>query len=336
MTLKALSQELGLSITTVSDALKDPPVGYVAPQTRERVQQAAARLGYRPNIHARRLVTQRATNLVGIYSSVIPSYELQLEKLNAIQRALAAHGYEQSLALGGVDTFARLARQNPAGMVIFNWGNPHSFADSFLHPETQVVVLDNPSPLLPQADRVHFDRGENTRLAVQHLLSLGHRHLGVFLNPDHWPEGERGRGVQMALASVGLGPEAVTFYRLKGLAGYEMGQEIAEEWLADPRRPSGMVLLNDETAAGFVTCLQQAGVPVPQAVSVVGHDNRPWGAHLSVPLTTVTHPTTEIAEAAVTLLLERLSGAPTGAPRCITIRSELVLRATTAPPPEGA
>jgi DNA-binding LacI/PurR family transcriptional regulator len=336
MTLKELAKELGLSVTTISDALKDNPSGYVAPQTRERVRQAAARMGYRPNVHARRLVTQRAANVVGIYSSVMPTYELQLEKLNAVQRALAAQGYEQNLAMGDIEVFARLARQNPAGMVIFNWTDVSLPAESYLHPDIHVVVADNPEPVVPLADQVVFDRSENTRLATQHLLERGHRRLGVFLNPDHWPNGERGLGIQKALTAFRLGTEAVTFYETHTPASFETGQYVAKQWLADTRRPTGMVLLNDETSAGFITRVQTAGVRVPQDVSVVGHDSRPWSAHLSVPLTTVTHPTEEIAQAAVDLLLERLTGAYSGAARRITIGSELVLRASTAPPSEGA
>lgn len=336
MTLKELSKELGLSVTTISDALKETPSGYVAPQTRERVQAAAARLGYRPNLHARRLVTQRASNVVGIYSHVVPTYELQLTKLNAVQKTLAAQGYEQNLAIGGIETFGRLARQNPAGLVVFNWGNALPTLEAYLHPETQLVVLDNHTALPAHADLVSFDRTANTRLATQHLLERGHRRLGVFLPQDHWPEGERGRGVQAALTAFGLELSAVRHYSTSTSASYETGRLVAEQWLADTRRPTGMVLLNDETAAGFLTRVQAAGVRVPEEVSVVGHDNRAWSPHLSVPLTTVTHPAQEIAEAAVTLLLERLTGTYSGPSRKITVGSELVLRASTAPPSEGA
>lgn len=336
MTLKQLSKELGLSVTTISDALKETPSGYVAPQTRERVQAAAAQLGYRPNLHARRLVTQRATNVVGIYSGVVPTYELQLTKLNAVQKALAAQGYEQNLALGGAEAFGRLARQNPAGLVVFNWGNALPTLEPYLHPETQLVILDNRTALPPHADLVCFDRAENTRLATQHLLELGHRRFGIFLNPDHWPHGERGRGVERALAAFGLDRAAVRYYPTGFPAGFETGKLVAQQWLADTHRPTGMVLLNDETCAGFLTDLHAAGVRVPEEVSVVGHDNRAWSSHLSVPLTSVTHPAQQLAEAAVALLLERLTGTYSGPSREITIGSELVLRASTAPPPEGA
>jgi DNA-binding LacI/PurR family transcriptional regulator len=342
MTLKELSQELGLSVTTISDALKDTPSGYVAPQTRERVQAAAARLGYRPNLHARRLVTQRATNVVGIYSSVMPTYELQLTKLNAVQKALAAQGYEQNLAIGGPEAFGRLARQNPGGLVVFNWPGSHTIDESallaYVHPETQLAFLDiAPTSNSNSAkDRVVFNRRGNTQLAAQHLFELGHRRLGVFLDPDQAPRDERSQGIQEAQAAFGLTSEAITYYDTGTFASYETGRLVAEQWLADTHRPTGMVLLNDETAAGFLTRVQAAGVRVPSDVSVVGHDNRAWSPHLSVALTTVTHPAEKIAEAAVALLLERLTGTYSGPPREITMGSELVLRASTAPPSEGA
>jgi DNA-binding LacI/PurR family transcriptional regulator len=342
MTLKTLSQELGLSVTTISDALKDTPSGYVAPQTRERVQAAAARLGYRPNLHARRLVTRRATNVVGIYSNIMPTYELQLTKLNAVQRALAAQGYEQNLAIGGVEALGRLARQNPAGLIVFNWPGGQGIEEKLLlspiHHETQVVLLDVAPQEASAQNRVIFDRCANTRLATQHLLELGHRRLGIFLDPDHLPRGERARGVHQALSAFGLREDAVRFYETGTFAGFDTGRLIAEQWLAerDSDRPTGLVLLNDETSAGFLTRVQTAGIRVPDDVSVVGHDNRAWSPHLSVPLTTVTHPAEKIAEAAVALLLERLTGTYSGPSREITIGSELVLRASTAPPSEGA
>jgi LacI family transcriptional regulator len=90
MTLKSLSQQLNLSVTTVAEALKDEPTIHLSPATRERVRQAADDLGYRPNVHARRLVKRRADDVVGLFCSNLAAGGTGMEKLTALQKWLTA------------------------------------------------------------------------------------------------------------------------------------------------------------------------------------------------------------------------------------------------------
>jgi LacI family transcriptional regulator len=117
------------------------------------------------------------------------------------------------------------------------------------------------------------------------------------------------------------------------MSDYANGERLAEAFLRRERRPTGMVVLNDQTAAAFMARLIATGIQIPADLSVVGHDNQPWGAYLPVPLSTVTHPYEELAEAAAGMVSDRLSGKETGPPRRLTLSSELIVRASCAPPP---
>jgi DNA-binding LacI/PurR family transcriptional regulator len=349
MTLRELSKQLNLSITTVSDSLKDRPSGYVSLTTRERVRREAARLGYQPNVHARRLVKQRAENVVTLFAAMLPDYVLFLNKALAVQRAVSGLGFEVTLAFGHrnvsdtVEMFAAVCRQRPAAIIAFTAllmarltpqeaDTLRLLAQDYIEAGGHFILLDDIVDL--PGDRILFDRRLNTGLAARHLLEIGHRRLGIYLESGKWPDGERGLGIRDALHDFGVAPESVRVYKAKNIAGYETGAVLFEEYFADApaNRPTGLVLLNDETAAGFLTAAREAGVRIPEEVSVVGHDNHPWGAHLTVPLTTVTHPYEKIAEAAAHLAYQRITGAETGPSHTIVIGSELVKRASTAPP----
>jgi DNA-binding LacI/PurR family transcriptional regulator len=265
-------------------------------------------------------------------------------KIRALQDHLIAHGYEVPLMVGSLraphrdaELMAAVCRQRPAALV-WLFARP---VDAVLAEQAQryvdeggvLVTMDHATEL--PGDQVVFDRSENTYLAVAHLLSLGHRQIGLFLGPDNWPQSPRAEGVRRACAEWSLDPDGLDLFELPGMSDYANGERLAEALLRRARRPTGMAILNDQTAAAFMSRVLATGVRVPDDLSVVGHDNQPWGAYLAVPLTTVTHPLELLAEAAARMVHERLSGEETGPPRRLVISSELVVRQSTAPPGRG-
>jgi DNA-binding LacI/PurR family transcriptional regulator len=344
-TLRDLAQHLQLSVTTVSDALKEHPVGYVAPQTRERVRAAARQFGYQPNVHARRLVKCRAEGVVGIFSATLPPVGPGMLKIRALQDHLIAYGYEVPLMVGSLraphrsaELMAALCRERPAALVwLFAREVEADLAEQaqrYVREGGILVTMDHSTDL--PGDQVVFDRAGNTYLAVHHLLSLGHRQIGLFLGADNWPESPRADGVRRACREWDVDPGRLHLFELPGMSDYANGERLAGEFLRRNPRPTAMTILNDQTAAAFMARVMAAGVRIPEELSVVGHDNQPWGAYLAVPLTTVTHPLELLAEAAARMLHERLSGQETGQPRRLVITSDLVRRASTAPPGDPA
>lgn len=348
MTLKQLSHELNLSVTTVAEALKDEPTIHLAPATRERVRRAADELGYRPNVHARRLVKRRADDVVGLFCSNLASGGAGMAKLTALQNRLTVLGFEVPMMLGSTEAphrhgelFAALCRTQPAALVwlFSSWSDTPDLgghARDYVHRGGILVCLDKETDL--PADNVVFDREQNSYLPTRHLLDLGHRRIGLFLDRDQWPESPRADGVRRALREAGLenDPGALTVFTPGVNPGYSAGETVADAFLAMPadRRPTGMVLLNDATAASFLSRMHDAGVRVPEDVSVVGHDDMPGAAYFAVPLTTVTHPIEGVADAAAKIVRARLQGGEGGGPhRRVLVGSEMVLRRSTGAPP---
>lgn len=353
LTIRELASHLNLSPTTVSDALKEEPTGYVASATRDRIRREAHRLGYRPNLHARRLTRRRADNVAVLFSALGWFQGSLPAKVIEIQDALSADGFEVTFhraihpeTPAALEALASFIGQRPA-LLLLNAHLPEigplfEEATRYVADGGALIVFDD--TLLPETrallpangwDEVVFDRQGNTRLATEYLLSLGHRRLGLFLNPENWPGGERAIGAREALVAAGGDPERdFTVYPVKTIAGFKTGSDIGDHWLKEPAatRPTGMVLLNDETATGFISRVRAAGFEVPGDVSVVGHDAMPWSEHLAVPLTTVTHPTAGIASAVVEAARTRLKLGADVPTRRIVIGSELIVRASSAPP----
>jgi DNA-binding LacI/PurR family transcriptional regulator len=182
-----------------------------------------------------------------------------------------------------------------------------------------------------------FDREQNTYLAAHHLFQLGHRRIGLFIDRDQWPDSPRADGVRRAFSEAGIVVDrnTLTVFSADVGPGYGAGESVADDYLELPvsERPTGMVLLNDSTAASFLSRMRDAGVRVPEDVSVVGHDNSPGAAYLSVPLTTVTHPWEEVAHAAADVVRVRLKEGDTGPKRRVYVSSDLVVRRSTGVPP---
>ncbi|MDX1933881.1 MAG: LacI family DNA-binding transcriptional regulator [Capsulimonadales bacterium] len=337
ITLRDIAERMNLSVTTVADALKDRPNVRVAPATREAVRQEAARLGYQPNVFARRLVNRRAGNLIGLVSKRFSGYHIRERQYTQLHCALAETEYElafvsaahQERLAEAVNGFLRL---QPAALLwATEWKDPPALEAAlteYIEAGGIVVSFDDDRDV--PCDSVVFDEIEHAELAMRHLLELGHRFIGVGL--DEWPHGLHAQGVFRALTACGLDPERhLRFYPSGDWHDFEDGTATAEAWLAQADRPAAMSLFNDRKAAGFIRRVTDAGVRVPEDVSVIGHDNENFCPYLATPLTTVTRFESLIVETALELLRDRLERRYVGPPRRRVIRSRVIVRASTAP-----
>ncbi|RYG35732.1 LacI family transcriptional regulator [bacterium] len=191
-----------------------------------------------------------------------------------------------------------------------------------------VVSYFNPIPL--DVDQVIFDEEHSTRLAVEHLIELGHRSIGFCTHGEFDRESYRCRGFLKAMADAGL--PAPDEFLIPGGQYEEGGCEIAHRFVALENRPTALHIVNDSQVSGFVAELDRLGFRVPQYVSVVGTDDIAAARYNWVPITTVSVPSREIAESVVELLESRIRGGYTGEPRTQHLRGKLMVRATTAPP----
>ncbi len=360
VTLKELAARLNLSDTTVSDALGARASVRVSEATRKRVREEAVRLGYQPNVHARRLLQRRVDGMTPVFVSEIPAYATYLlERAHHLQNRLAALGYDAPLIIGrsGAPEATRkqvmsLCGQRPAGIV---WMGMTWFGkelqptfEHYSQSGGELVCLDwQQDEVAPRgASVVQFDRHHNSYMVTKHLVELGHRSLGVFLGPNSGDAAvtpvtaathPRVKGVLQACEESNAAGENVRlrWFESSLFPGTRAGVAVAEKFLALPQtqRATGMVLLNDRTAMAFIARVQRDGIRVPEDVSVVGHDDEELSAFFPVPLTTISHPHLALAEASADLMHRRLIGQKENLSPVTMVRGELRIRASTAPPP---
>lgn len=341
-TISDVAIAAGVTKATVSYALSGKR--QVTPRTLELVLQAARELGYSPNLHAQNLSNGLASKTISLFTVRLDTPQ-SLQKARKIQDLLRAAGYDCALhGYGDYNEFNpvdqttlinTLRRQRPRAILCeINGLEKETLEEMARYREEGGIVVAYDSGTELPCDQVIFDRESNTYQAVRHLTELGHRHIGLFVPaPVPLSTGNcvRVKGLAKALAEVGekLRPEWI----FSGYTLEEGGIRLAVKFLKLPvaQRPTAMAIVNDYAAIAFMLELERAGVRVPRDLSVVGHDDSPMSRIFSVPLTTMSHPVTEVAQAVTDLLLARLKepGINSPAPwRSVTIQGQLHVRSS--------
>jgi DNA-binding LacI/PurR family transcriptional regulator len=325
-----VARAAGVSHQTVSRVLNDHPS--VRPETRERVQAAIAQLGYRRNPIARALVTRRthtigvlapASNLFGPASLVI-----------AVEQAARSHGWYVSLASlsdfdppsvdGAIDHF--LGQQVDGLVVVAPVPSAVEACSAAALGVPTVMVATDAQPSAG-FDVVAIDQEEGARLAVRHLLGLGHRTVTHLAGPEDWLDAAaRLRGWRVELTAAGASMPEVMVGDWSADSGYRAGGDL----VAGGELPTALFAANDLMAIGLVRALVESGVSVPEQVSVVGFDDIDATGFLLPPLTTVRQDLVTLGRLGVERLLARIAGAEPGDP--VRQPPELVVRASTAAP----
>jgi DNA-binding LacI/PurR family transcriptional regulator len=170
------------------------------------------------------------------------------------------------------------------------------------------------------------DQRRGAQLAVEHLIAQGHRQIGHVSGPPDWTDGaERAEGWRNALRTAGLPDALLLEGDWSAGSGYQIGRRLAET-----RSATAIFVGNDQMALGLLRAFAEAGVRVPDDVSVVGFDDQPESGYFTPPLTTVRQDFEELGRRCMDIMLKEIEA---GAPVSSTIVTpELVLRASTAPP----
>lgn len=314
----------GVSHQTVSRVLNDFPG--IRPETRDRVIAAIEELGYRRNLSARALVTGR-TQTIGMIGPLIPDIG-PLSTLHAIERSARAVGLHtlmtsadanpdsvgqavEFLVGRGVDGIALVAQQQ-------------SIADVVRAMRIDVPVIHLLTGGEPRGEAASIDQRAGARLALEHLIGLGHTRIQHVTGPPTYTEAQLRRDEYLNVVAAKRLP------RLDVLVG---------DWTADSGYAAGTRLdptatavfcANDQMAFGLIHALADSGRSVPQDVSVVGFDDTSEARHSLPPLTTVRQNFAEVGRLAVDLIVARLAGEDTSHTR--QLMPELVVRDTVAPP----
>ena len=345
-TIQDVAAALGMHKSTVSLALSGK--GNISSKTRARVLATTQELGYEPNPLAQRLANGHRNPTVCIFSGVL-DVGLATEKILMIQKEMSARSFETPIytcpePADGADTsqaalLKNLCRQRPRAIICAaSMLDPSVFGELEAYQKTGGIVISYDVPVPVSCDQVVFDREDNAYQAAHHLLRHGHRRLGIGMSntapwlsgPSDGPQSFRLHGFGRALEEFAVPVRPEWCFRT---AAYEQGgAEMARQFLHMAERPTGLCIINDYVALAFMVEVIRAGVRIPHDVSVVGHDDQPIAAYCPTPLTSVSHPTHQIARAVVALLLDRLAGSQEP-PKTVVIRGKLMTRASVSAPP---
>ncbi|HEV2798135.1 MAG TPA: LacI family DNA-binding transcriptional regulator [Nocardioides sp.] len=324
-----VAERAGVSHQTVSRVLNDASL--VKEETRLRVLAAIEELGYRRNFAARLLATNRSRR-IGMVTAHLALHGPSMIAL-AVQEAGQDQGYDVSLI--GLPEFSfealqaavdRLIDQAVEAIVV---AVPHRDAVEMtrsLQLSIPVVMVQGVVSTAGQELSAGIDQEAGAKLAVGHLLDLGHRHVAHVSGPPEWIEAhERSAGWRAAHDERGLlpGPELVGDWSSD--SGHAAGLRIAQ----DPD-VTAVFAGNDFMALGLLHALHESGRRVPDDVSIVGFDDVPQSAYYWPSMTTVAQDFSELGRRALTVALaavHRDEGTSVD-----LIEPTLVVRGSTAAP----
>ena len=305
-------------------------------ETRDRVLAAAADLGYKPNLLARGLRGSRSSLIGVIARDVSDPFHIQvLQGINEVTRAR-----EFRLFLGHVDyrpdvalTYGSMFERSHAdGIIVLG-----DLIDGARTLADHVAVLGGVSDRVgPGAfPGVYADSFEGTRLALEHLWDLGHRHIVCISDPATEDQRLRTNLYEAFMREHGLGhlAEAYPIGQPDPEPSYRLGLELFARD-ADRPLPTAVYATSDTIAIGLLRAAYQTGVAIPGQVSVIGFDNIAIAAYTVPPLTTVSQSGVEMGRRAAHLLLDIIEAGEAGDPvRDVVIEPTLIVRDSTAPPP---
>ena len=339
VTLQSLAQHLGLSTTTVSVVVNDAPAAQGIPRkTRDRILEAAKTLQYRPNYMARSLRGTRSMS-VGILAPETSEGYLTLVMYGVEQHLLnahylyykASHHYQQAL----VDEYARMLVERAVdGLLLINTPMPRDI-------QVPVVSIAGDDHL-PGLTHIMLDHHHAAVLALSHLRDLGHTRIafmrGQSFNSDSEP---RWNSIVTAARELGMeiDPRLIVQLDMNTWSPC-MGYGPVREFVHRTRDFTALLCFNDLAAMGAIRALHDAGIHVPEEVSVIGFDDITGAAYGIPSLTTVRQPLEEMGRLAAATLLERIKNPDRELRSEITLQPSLVLRESTAarhaPPPFAA
>jgi LacI family transcriptional regulator len=329
-----VAREAGVSHITVSRVINGHPS--VRPETRARVEAAIRKLGYRRNSVARALKSRRSST-IGVVITGTELFELP-RILRGVETAAKQAGYWVSLASWEgesgtrdlVESLQRLTDQSVEAIAVITDRPAAVEALTSLVFGVPVAVVMSGSVPHPDLSFVEVDQELGARLAVRHLLDLGHRRIAHLTGALRTFDARaRVAGWQAELAADGAeGP------MLEGDFTAESGFRLTGELCAaDAGLPTAIFAGNDQMAMGVLAALAERGVRVPQDVSLVGFDDMKGAGYLVPALTTVRQDLDHLGRSAIELLLRMVRGQQAAQER---ITPELVVRRSTAAPRPGS
>jgi len=328
LSLKKLAERLGLAPATVSLVINRSPVADTIPQaTKDRVFAAARKYSYRPNFYARSLRTRRSFTIGVIVPEVSEGYAAAV--MSGIEEYLLQEGYFYFVASHRhradlIDEYPRLLLDRSVdGLIAVDTPWNHNLS-------VPVVTVSGHNNVKGVTNIVlNHDRA--AELALKHLRHLGHRKI-AFLKGQEFSSDTEARWTSIAKAArrLGIPIKAKRVAQLEGESpSPEVGRIATKKLLHHGHDFTALFTFNDISAFGAIRALRDAGIRVPEDVSVVGFDDIQNAAYQNPGLTTVRQPLREMGRAAAEILLRRIHRPGSELRGRHVVEPELVVRETT-------
>ena len=330
-TQRQIAEESGVSRTTVSLVLNDVPDVRISPETRQRIIEVARRLNYYPDAAARTLVSGR-THTIGFVLCQSPDRVFAdaflPEVLRGVGDAVQENGFRVLIHsvedVTAPEAYIGLVREKHTDGIILSGPRsddeqlPRLKAEGF----PMVLLGQLPGSDIPFVD---VDNVDAARQAVEHLVGLGHRRIGIITNAplEYTAARDRLAGYRQALEKAGLVFD-------EGLVRYgdfreESGCVAMNQLLDLPEPPTAVFVACDLVAFGALVAIKERGLTIPDDIALVGFDDVPLAHYVDPPLTTVRLPAYELGYRAAMLLTQLIGGEPVEK-REILLQTELIVR----------
>jgi len=306
----------------------------VSPASREAILKAIDELGYRPNVMARSLV-QRRTRILGVtisdlrnpfFGTVVSGIQDRARELE-YQVLFNTGDRDPALEEAAIESLLQLRVD---GLIL---ASPRVDEAVVARAAAAVpVVVLNRDTSDDATDSVTNDNISGARLAVEHLAGLGHRRIAFISGGPGAGARIRSEGYRLAMEGLGLAGDILV---VEGAHTEEGGERGARAVLEARPLPTAIFASNDLCAIGAMNVLEEAGLRIPQDISLIGYDNTPLAALRHISLSSIHQPGGDMGRSAVDRLAQRIASGRT-APRHDVVAPSLVVRSTTGPPRQEA
>jgi len=329
-TIKDVATEAGVSVATVSRVINNEK--YVSEDMREHVLKVISEMNYQPDAVARGLRTKSTHIISLVIPDICNPYFPEVSR--GVQSVADLHKYivvlcntDRSLKRE-LEFYEKLSMQKVEGIII----NPSSSKKEeidLLHDLEIPVVLISSQRALEDFDIVMVDNKQGAALAVNHLIELGHRRIGLVGGVREVSSArQRREGFIKALKKAGL-----TVYQellTEGTFDHEGGYQCMKSILSLKERPSAVFAANDIMAIGGISAIYESGLRIPEDISLIGFDDISFAKMTYPKLTTISQPMYETGKVATELLFQRIDNLSESLPpQKVVLSHNLVIRETT-------
>lgn len=309
-TIKEIAKRAGVGVGTVSRYLNDHP--YVSEESRTKIKKAIDELNYTPSAIATQLRSQSTKNIGVLVSRIANPFFAEL--FDALEKKLNLYGYQVLVSQTHDDPAAekrflnQLKNQQVDGVILASVEN-HELVSSFSDAYPNKVILLNEENKYKNIQSVVLNHYQATLDALNYLYQEGHRKFAYITGGDYSGKlhgYSRTKAFQDFSRENKLPINSDWIFTQKHTA--TDGQIVAKQLVKTASLPDAVFTNSDEVAIGLIDELQKEHLTIPDDIAVVGYDDQPFARFAAVPLTTIRQPISAMADQAVNILLNNLTG----------------------------